>query len=97
MPDFKKTIATVKKKVAMAEARAFIARMEALDAVLEGANPDDIMQLAAHALAEVAPDCCERHLEEFQAGFLQMVDGFIAVAREDEVQDATGDASRQVH
>ena len=36
MADFKKTIATAKAKVADAETKAFLARREAIDAILEG-------------------------------------------------------------
>jgi hypothetical protein len=56
---FKKTIATAKAKVAKAESLAFAARPEAIDAILDGAAPHDVLPLCAHALAEVAPLCCE--------------------------------------
>jgi hypothetical protein len=37
MANFKKTIATARAKVADAEARAFMARLDAIDAILKGA------------------------------------------------------------
>ena len=43
MANFKKTIATAKAKVAEADVKAFQARFEAIEAVLEGASPQDIM------------------------------------------------------
>ena len=46
MTDFEKTIATAKAKVADAEAKAFMARLEAIDAILEGATTYDVMMLA---------------------------------------------------
>jgi hypothetical protein len=36
MADFKKTIATAKAKVAKAESLSFAARLEAIDAILDG-------------------------------------------------------------
>ena len=59
MTDFKKTIATAKAKVADAETKAFMARVEAIDAIPQGATPHDVVALCAHALAEAAPLCCE--------------------------------------
>lgn len=38
MSNFKKTIATAKAKIADADTRAFMARQEAIDAVLQGAK-----------------------------------------------------------
>ena len=64
MANFKKTIATARAKVAAADAKAFQARFEAIEAILQGASPHDVMMLCAHALAAVAPDCCEAHQDE---------------------------------
>ena len=87
MASYEKTIAGAKEKVAKAEARAFIARMEAIVAILEGADPDDIMLLCASALTNVAPLCCDKHLDEFKEELLQMLDRCVAVAREHAEQD----------
>jgi hypothetical protein len=101
MASYKKTIADAKAKIAKAEARAFIARMEAIVAILEGADPDDIMLLCASALTNVAPLCCDEHLDEFKEELLRMLDGCLAVAREREEQAAAeaddGDAPPKVH
>jgi hypothetical protein len=72
MADFKKTIATAAAKVAKAEIEAFEARLEAIHAILQDASPDDVLALCARALAEVAPNCCEAHQDEFKAEFLQV-------------------------
>jgi hypothetical protein len=64
MADFKKTIATAKAKVADAETKAFMARLEAIDAILQGATPHDVLTLCAHALASAAPLCCEVHQDD---------------------------------
>jgi hypothetical protein len=69
MADFKKTIATAKAKVAKAETEAFNARLEAIDAILQDASPADVLTLCARALAEVVPNCCEAHQDEFRAEF----------------------------
>jgi hypothetical protein len=64
MANFKQTIATARAKVAEADAKAFQARFEAIEAILQGAAPHDVMMLCAHALAAVAPNCCEAHAAE---------------------------------
>jgi hypothetical protein len=55
MPSFKKTIATARAKIADADTKAFMARLEAIDAILQGASPHDVVALCAHALASAAP------------------------------------------
>src|SRR3974390_1774448 len=67
MANSKKTIATARAKVAEADAKAFQARFEEIEAILQGAAPHDVMTLCAHALAAVAPNCCEAHQDEFKA------------------------------
>ena len=91
MPSFKKTIATARAKVADADTKAFMAR-------LEGATPHDVLTLCAHALAAAAPLCCEEHADEFWTDFLQMLNG--CVAEQQEEQDAAkadGDPHTSVH
>jgi hypothetical protein len=100
MPDFKKTIATVRAKVADAETKAFTARLEAIDAILQGATPYDVMMLAAHALAAVAPRCCEAHQDEFKADFLQMLGEAVEIQQQEQdaaEADADDDAHTSVH
>ena len=96
MANFKKTIATAKAKVADAETRAFTTRLEALDAILQGAAPHDVMMLCAHALASVAPDCCEAHEDEFKAEFLRALGECIEIQEEQDAA-ADGDAHASVH
>ena len=100
MTDFKKTIATAREKVADAETKAFAARLEAIDAILEGTTPDDVLALCAHALAAAVPLCCEAHRDEFEADFLQMLGECVEVIQQE--QDAVdaakdGDAHTSVH
>jgi hypothetical protein len=96
---YKKAVADAKAKIAKAEARAFIARMEAIVAILEGADPDDIVLLCASALTNVAPLCCDEHLDDFKEELLRMLDGCVAVAREHEEHHVAeaDDTPPQVH
>ena len=95
MADFKKTIATAKAKVAGAESKAFMARLEAIDAILEGATPHDVLTLCAHALAAVAPLCCEAHQDEFKADLLQAVGECVEIIQQE--QDAADAGDDEVH
>ena len=100
MANFKKTIATARAKVAEADAKAYQARFEAIEAILQGASPHDVMMLCAHALAAVAPNCCEAHQDEFTAEFLRAMADYMAL-QEDEQDaaeaDGAGDAPPHVH
>jgi hypothetical protein len=99
MADFKKTIATAKAKIAKAEIEAFKARLEAIDAILQNASPHEVLTLCARALADVAPNCCEAHQDEFKAEFLRVLGDCVAVRQEQELAEADedDDAHRQVH
>ena len=93
MANFKKTIATARAKVAEADAKAFQARLEAIETILQGATPHDVLTLCAHALAAVAPLCCEAHQDEFKADFLHALGECIAVQQhEQDAADAAEDA-----
>lgn len=96
MTRFKKTIASAKGKIAKAETEAFMARLEAIDAILQGAQPHDVMMLCAQALASAAPLCCDEHQDEFRAEFLRMLRDCIAMEQEredeDEADEGGGDA-----
>jgi hypothetical protein len=96
---FQKTIATAKAKVAEAETKAFMARLEAIDAILEGAAPHDVLMLCAHVLAEVVPDCCEAHQDEFKADFLRALSDCVTIRQEEDAAEADEDgaAPAQVH
>ena len=98
MASFKKTIATAKAKVTKAEIEAFTARLEALDAILQDASPDDVLSLCAQALAGVVPDCCEAHQDEFKAEFLRVLGGCVAIRQEQDAAEADedGDVRPQV-
>ena len=60
MTKFKKVIATAEAKVAKAEAEAFAARLEAIEAILQNASEYDALMLCARVLATVVPDCCDK-------------------------------------
>jgi hypothetical protein len=99
MASFKKTVATAKAKVAKADIEAFNARLEAIDAILQDAAPHDVMTLCVHALAEVAPTCCEAHQGEFTAELLRALGDCVAFRQEQEEAEAgeDDDAHTQVH
>jgi hypothetical protein len=100
MTDFKKTIAAAKAKVAKAETEAFNARLEAIDAILEGAAPRDVLMLCAKALAGVVPLCCEAHQDEFKADLLQALGERVAIIQQEQdaaEADDDGDAHTSVH
>jgi hypothetical protein len=79
MPDFK-------DKLVDAASKLFLARLEVIDAILAGANPLEVMMVCAHALAAVAPDCCEQHLAEFEAELLRHLRE--CMAQQQEAEDA---------
>ena len=99
MANFKNTIATAKAKVAKAQIEAFNARLEAIEAILHDASPDDMLTLCAQALSAIAPICCETHQDEFKAEFLQVLSGCVAIRQEQEEAEAGGDdeAHTSVH
>ena len=75
MTKFKKVIATAEAKVAKAEAEAFAARLEAIEAILQNASEYDVLMLCARVLATVVPDCCDKHQEEFKGELLRVLSG----------------------
>ena len=100
MASFKKIIATAKARVADAETKAFMARLEAIDAILQGATPHDVLMLCAHALAVAAPLCCEAHQDEFKADLLAAVGECVEIIQQEldagDADDDNGDA-QSVH
>jgi hypothetical protein len=53
------------------------ARLDTLDAFLDGADVCDVMQVCAYVVARASPDCCDQHLEA----------EFLRLAREDQHRD----------
>jgi hypothetical protein len=89
MSDFKKPVA----KVEDAASKLFLARLEAIDEILAGANPHEVLLVCAHALAAVAPNCCEAHQAEFEADLLDHLRECVAQQQDaDAEMDADGDA-----
>ena len=99
MASFKKTVATAKAKVAKADAEAFAARLEAIDAILQDAPPHDVLTLCVHAIAEVAPICCEAHQDEFKTELLRVLGDCVAIRLEQDAAEAGEDdeAHTSVH
>ena len=88
MPNFKKPVA----KVADAKSKLFLARLEAIDEILAGAIPLEVMMVCAHALAQVAPGCCDDHQAAFEAELVEHVRECVAQDQEAEDALADGDA-----
>ena len=101
--DFTKTIGDAREKIARAKTGAFIGRLEAVDTILEDAEPYDLLMVCAHALAHAMPLCCEKHEDEFKAEFLRLLSDCIVQEREfeNDAPEAEGegddDAPPQVH
>lgn len=97
--DVAKIVADTKAKVAKAEKEATVARLDAIAAILEGAQPYDVMMICASALAGAAPICCDMHQDEFKADFLRILSDFIAMQAEEDATegDENGDASPHLH
>ncbi len=90
-------------RMAAATAAVFMARLEAIDTILDDAEPYDVLMVCAHVLAQVIPLCCEAHEDEFKAEFLRLLSDCIAQEREfrENVAEAEGQgddaAPPQVH
>ena len=97
--DFTKVIADAKTKVAKAKTDAFMARLEAVDTILEDAEPYDVLTVCAHVLAQVIPLCCEAHEDEFKTELLRVLGDCVAIRQEQEEAEAGGDdeAHTSVH
>jgi hypothetical protein len=81
-----------------ADTKAFMARLEAIEAILQGATPHDVLALCAHAIAAVAPLCCEAHQDEFKAEFLRALDECITMEEQDAAEAGEDDdAHTSVH
>jgi hypothetical protein len=99
--DFTKVIADARAKVAKAQTAIFMARLEAIDTILEDAEPYDVLMVCAHAFAHAMPLCCEKHEDEFKAEFLRVLSDCIAQERDAVEAEAEGEgddaAPPQVH
>jgi hypothetical protein len=73
-----------KAKVADAAAKLFMARLEAIDVILDGAEAHEVLMVCAHALAQVAPDCCTEHLTDFAAELARLLREAIELRQEAE-------------
>ena len=60
---------------------AFMARLEAINTILEDAEPYDLLMVCAQALAHAMPLCCEKHEDEFKTEFLRVLSDCIAEER----------------
>ena len=65
----------------------------------QDAAPHDVLTLCARALADVVPNCCEAHQDEFKAEFLRVLSDCVAVRQEQDEAEAGGDdeAHTSVH
>jgi hypothetical protein len=55
--DFAKTMADARATVAKAKTDVFMARLDAIDTILEDAEPYDVLMVCAHVLAHAMPLC----------------------------------------
>jgi hypothetical protein len=95
--DYTEIIADAAVKVARAQNDAFVARLDAIDTILEDADPYDVLMVCAHVLAQVMPLCCEAHEDEFKAEFLQILGDCVEHERDAAEGEggADGDAPRR--
>jgi hypothetical protein len=92
--DLKKTVTAARKKIEEAEFKLFVARSDAVHAILRDASAMDIMMVCAQALSEVVPDCCEAHRAEFAADLQGMIDDCLANQQDADAEpEPDGDAA----
>jgi hypothetical protein len=88
MSNFKKPAT----KVEQASFKLFQAWPEAIDTILTGASPLEVMMVCAPALAQVAPGCCGEHQAAFEADVLEHLRECLARQQDAEAEmDADGD------
>jgi hypothetical protein len=97
--DFTKVVADARAKIARAKTEAFMARLEAIDTILQDAQPYDVLLLCAQVLARVMPLCCEAHEDEFRAELLRVLSDCLAEERDAADGEGEGgdDVIPQVH
>ena len=81
----------------MTASRLSNGRIEAIDTILEDAEPYDALMACAQAFAHIMPLCCKKHEDEFKAEFLRVLDDCMAVERDAAEGEGDGDAPPQVH
>ena len=81
----------------MTASRLSNGRIEAIDTILEDAEPYDVLMACAQAFAHIMPLCCKKHEDEFKAEFLRVLDDCMAVERDAAEREGDGDAPPQVH
>lgn len=81
----------------MTASRLSNGRIEAIDTILEDAEPYDVLMACAQAFAHIMPLCCKKHEDEFKAEFLRVLDDCMAVERDAAEGEGDGDAPPQVH
>ena len=81
----------------MTASRLSNGRIEAIDTILEDAEPYDVLMACAQAFAHIMPLCCKKHEDEFKAEFLRVLDDCMAVERDAAEGEGACDAPPQVH
>jgi hypothetical protein len=89
--DFTKVAAAAREKIDRAKADVFTARLEAIDTILQDAEPYDVLLLCAQALARVMPLCCEPHEDEFRTELLRVLHERLAEERDAAEREGDGD------
>jgi hypothetical protein len=97
--DFTKVIADARAKIARSKTEAFMAQLEAIDTILQDAEPYDVLLLCAQTLARVMPLCCEAHEDEFRTELLRVLRDCLAEERDAAVGEGEGgeDVVPRVH
>ena len=95
--DFMKIAADARTKIDSAKTEVFVARLEAIDAILQDAEPYDVVLICAQALARVMPFCCEAHEDEFRTEFLRVLSERLAEERDAAEGEGGDEAAPQVH
>ncbi|HWZ73754.1 MAG TPA: hypothetical protein VN326_20035 [Casimicrobiaceae bacterium] len=96
--DFTKIVADARAKIGRAKTEAFMARLDAINTILEDAEPYDVLVVCAHVLAQVIPLCCEKHEDEFKSELLRVLSDCAAQERDAAEAEGEGDATPpQVH
>ena len=81
----------------MTASRLSNGRIEAIDTILEDAEPYDVLMACAQAFAHIMPLCCKKHEDEFKAEFLRVLGDCTAEERDAAEAEGDDDAPPQVH
>ena len=66
-------------------------------AILQDASPHDVLMLCVPALADVVPNCCEAHLDEFKAELLRVLNDCLVVRAEQDAAEADAGGDEDGH